>query len=125
VSLKSLYGISSVDRTTGVSCTALEHGSHLTLDLLNFCRENNIIIVLRPPHTTHKLQGEDVQNFKNIKADFLKSKMDLLSKIVTEAVNKGQKIPSGLGLKHLMRVLTPVWDKHFARSQNVKAWWGG
>ena len=54
------------------------HGSHMTLQLINFCRENNIVIVMRPPHTTHKLQGEDVQNFKNIKADFLKSKMQTL-----------------------------------------------
>jgi hypothetical protein len=93
--------------------------------LIDYCRENNILIVLRPPHTTHKLQGEDVQNFKNIKADFLKSKMDVLYELTLEAMKSNSKTPTSLSLKHLMRVLKPVWEKHFARSQNVKAWWGG
>eukprot|EP00965_Chrysotila_dentata_P052188 1731513-Pleurochrysis_carterae.AAC.1 len=44
------------------------HGSHLTLALVDFCRANNITIVLRVPHTWPLTQGEDRQNFKILKA---------------------------------------------------------
>ena len=37
------------------------HGSHLTLELIDFCIANHIILVLRPPHTTHRLQVRAVQ----------------------------------------------------------------
>ena len=39
------------------------HGSHFTLDLLEYCRGIGLHVVLRPPHTTHVLQGEDVAHF--------------------------------------------------------------
>ena len=50
------------------------HGSHTTLELIDFCIEHHLILVMRPSHCTHVLQGEDVVNFKNIKADFMKEK---------------------------------------------------
>ena len=36
------------------------HSSHYTLELLEFARANNIIILGYPPHCTHALQGLDV-----------------------------------------------------------------
>jgi hypothetical protein len=84
--------------------------------------EEHCVIVMRPPHTTHKLQGEDVQNFKNIKADFLKSKMQTLVDLTIAAKKASQNVPTCIGMKHFIKALKPVWDKHFARSQNVKAW---
>jgi hypothetical protein len=41
------------------------HGSHLTLALLDFCRDNHVRIVLRVPHCSHLIQGEDVRNFSS------------------------------------------------------------
>ena len=39
------------------------HNSHYTLELLEYARENNIVIVCYPAHTTHVLQGLDVVCF--------------------------------------------------------------
>ncbi|CAK5282967.1 unnamed protein product, partial [Mycena citricolor] len=39
------------------------HGSHEALELIDLARENNIILLLLPPHTTHKLQPLDVGVF--------------------------------------------------------------
>eukprot|EP00961_Rhodomonas_salina_P250951 3392494-Rhodomonas_salina.1 len=33
------------------------HGSHFTVEVLEFCIEHGIHIVLRPPHTSHRSQG--------------------------------------------------------------------
>ena len=35
------------------------HGSHLSLDALNFCKETGIVLLSFPPHTSHKLQPLD------------------------------------------------------------------
>ena len=46
------------------------HGSHFTLDVLNYCRQVGIRVVLRPPHTTHLLQGEDTTHFRIFKDQY-------------------------------------------------------
>ena len=38
------------------------HGSHLTVHLLNVCREHHIIRILRPPHTGYITRPEDTHN---------------------------------------------------------------
>jgi len=43
------------------------HSSHYTLELLEFARANNIIILGYPPHCTHALQGLDVVCFARMK----------------------------------------------------------
>ena len=52
------------------------HGSHFTLELLHYCRARglHVHIVLRPPHTTHVLQGEDVQHFAIFKPKYMRAK---------------------------------------------------
>ena len=111
----------SVEHPAVIVCDG--HGSHLTLELVDWARENNVYIVLRPPHTTHKLQGEDVQNFKAIKASFLKSKQDLLEKLDEEVRKRKRKfLPSSLGPEFFVRAIKSVWEKHFSKDQNTKAW---
>ena len=51
------------------------HGSHFTLELLLHCREVGLHIVLRPPHTTHILQGEDVEHFAVFKPRYQQAKL--------------------------------------------------
>lgn len=46
------------------------HGSHYTLKLLRFAKDNNIIILAYPPHTTHALQGLDVACFAKMEECF-------------------------------------------------------
>lgn len=35
------------------------HASHLSVDMINYCRENGIVLLSFPPHTSHKLQPLD------------------------------------------------------------------
>lgn len=46
------------------------HSSHITLLAINFCRDNNIIMLGFPPHTTHRLQPLDVAFFGPLKTFF-------------------------------------------------------
>ena len=56
------------------------HGSHFTLELLTYCRSVGIHIVLRPPHTTHILQGEDVVHFAVFKPKYHQAKLIALGR---------------------------------------------
>jgi hypothetical protein len=46
------------------------HGSHYTLELLEYAQANNIVILGYPPHCTHVLQGLDVVCFAKMKTEF-------------------------------------------------------
>ena len=46
------------------------HKSHMTLDLIELARENDVILFCLLPHTTHALQTLDVSIFKALKAHF-------------------------------------------------------
>ena len=48
------------------------HGSHLTIDIIDMARQNNVILYCLPPHTTHLLQPLDVSVFKSLKSHFAK-----------------------------------------------------
>ena len=49
------------------------HSTHITLDVIDLCREKEIILFCLPPHTTHALQPLDVAVFKGLKTQFSKS----------------------------------------------------
>jgi hypothetical protein len=40
------------------------HGSHVTMDFINYCDQNKILLAILPPHSTHTLQPLDVAMFK-------------------------------------------------------------
>ena len=40
------------------------YGSHVTMDFINYCDWNRILLVVLPPHSTHTLQPLDVCMFK-------------------------------------------------------------
>ncbi|XP_065363191.1 uncharacterized protein LOC135956584 [Calliphora vicina] len=46
------------------------HKSHMTLELSQFCEDNNIILYALPPNTTHMLQPADVSVFKPLKQEW-------------------------------------------------------
>ena len=48
------------------------HCSHLTIDLIDLARENDIILYCLPPHLTYLLQPLDVAVFKSLKVHFTK-----------------------------------------------------
>jgi hypothetical protein len=40
------------------------HGSHLTMDFIEYCDQNKILLAIYPPHSTHMLQPLDIVMFK-------------------------------------------------------------
>jgi hypothetical protein len=46
------------------------HHSHKTVQAVEFCRENGIVLLCLPPHCTHKLQPLDVSFFKSFKCNY-------------------------------------------------------
>ena len=49
------------------------HASHISLDVIDLARENDIVLFCLPPHTTHALQPLDVSVFKSLKSHFSKA----------------------------------------------------
>jgi len=62
------------------------HGSHKTLNAIEFCRSNNVSLLSFPPHTTHKLQPLDLCFFGPLKK-FYNSACDNWM-----AINPGKRI---------------------------------
>jgi hypothetical protein len=62
------------------------HGSHLTMDFIEYCDQNKILLAVYPPHSTYTLQPLDVVTFKplataysNEVAAFMERSQDLTS----------------------------------------------
>jgi transposase len=49
------------------------HGSHLTMDFINYCDSHRIILAILPPHSTHTLQPLDVVMFKPLSSAYSKA----------------------------------------------------
>lgn len=46
------------------------HGSHLTMDFIDYCDQNRILLAIYPPHSTHTLQPLDVCAFKPLSTSY-------------------------------------------------------
>ena len=53
------------------------HKSHINLDVIDLCRQNDVILFCLPPHTTHALQPLDVSVFKSLKDRYAKAVQSL------------------------------------------------
>ena len=49
------------------------HKSHVNLDVIDLCRQNDVILFCLPPHMTHALQPLDVSVFKSLKDRYAKA----------------------------------------------------
>jgi len=90
------------------------HGSHLTLGLIEWCRENHFSVLLRVPHTSHLTQGEDVVMFRSFKRMLRLEKANKLTQNVANGVMK-------LRSQDLMACVTPAWEASFACENILKA----
>ena len=46
------------------------HGSHLTMEFLEYCDQHKILLIVLPPHSTHTLQPLDVVMFKPLSSAY-------------------------------------------------------
>jgi hypothetical protein len=62
------------------------HGSHITMDFIDYCDKNKILLAIFPPHSTHTLQPLDVVMFKPLSQAY--------SSELTTHLHKGQGLIS-------------------------------
>jgi hypothetical protein len=86
-------------------------GTHETLEALEFCFENNIILCRLPSHTSHKLQPCDVGVFASLKAAY-RNKADRLCQGGANTVGK----------QHFTSLYSPAREKAFTK-RNITAGW--
>jgi hypothetical protein len=86
-------------------------GSHETLEILEFCLTNNIILCRLPSHTSHKLQPCDVGPFAPLKTAYRDQ---------VERLNRGGV--DVVGKQHFTYLYRPARERALTR-RNIRAGW--
>lgn len=86
-------------------------GTHETLEILEFCFANNIMLCRLPSHTTHKLQPCDVSVFSPLKTAY----RDNVERMERSGVNT-------IGLEHFISLYSPASDRAFTKRNILAAW---
>jgi hypothetical protein len=86
-------------------------GTHETLEVLEFCFENNIILCRLPSHTSHKLQPCDVGPFAPLKTAY----RDQVERLNRGGVDK-------IGKEHFTSLYSPAREKALSK-RNILAGW--
>ena len=109
--LKRIFDRETRDRANGkprvLICDGF--GTHETLETLEFCFENNILLCRLPSHTSHKLQPCDVALFAPLKAAY----RDQVDRLEQGGVNT-------IGKEHFTALYSPARKAAFT-SKNIKA----
>ena len=85
-------------------------GTHETLEVLEFCFENNIILCRLPSHTSHKLQPCDVGVFAPLKAAY------------RDEAERLYRVTNTIGKEHFTSLYSPARDKAFTKRNITAAW---
>src|SRR5271170_587058 len=86
-------------------------GTHETLEILEFCLENNIILCRLPSHTSHKLQPCDVGVFAPLKAAY----RDQVDRLYRGGANT-------VGKEHFTSLYSHARERAFTK-KNITAGW--
>ncbi|XP_034828899.1 uncharacterized protein [Maniola hyperantus] len=61
--LKHIQRLTSSNKDNPILIICDNHESHISIEAVNYCRDNGIVYLSLPPHTSHKLQPLDVSVF--------------------------------------------------------------
>ena len=89
------------------------HGSHMTMEFLEWCSLHKILVAIYPPHSTHRLQPLDVSMFNP------------LAHYYSEELNKWIHDTQGtskLGKAHFFSLFWPAFQKAFTTKNIASAW---
>ncbi|KAF2650904.1 DDE-domain-containing protein [Lophiostoma macrostomum CBS 122681] len=86
-------------------------GTHETLEILEFCFENNIVLCRLPSHTSHKLQPCDVAVFGPLKAAY----RDMIERLYRSGVTVVNK-------EHFTTLYSPAREQAMTK-KNILAGW--
>ena len=96
-------------------------GTHLCYQVIERAIKCGLEILLRVPNLSFVLQGEDVINFKDTKAEWRVEKTKMFT-----SLNKDRKTAYGahraLGWEHFIICFKPAFDKSFTIERNLKGW---
>ena len=87
------------------------HNSHLNMAFLDWCHHHRILVLIFPPHSTHRLQPLDVTCFRSI--------AQLYSKYLNEWLTTTQGLV-GMGKRDFWRIFKPAFDGAF-RSEVIES----
>ncbi|KAF2790796.1 DDE-domain-containing protein, partial [Melanomma pulvis-pyrius CBS 109.77] len=87
--------------------------THETLEILEFCFENNIILCRMPSHTSHKLQPCDVAVFGPLKAAY----RDEVERMERGGVGT-------IGKQHFTYLYSPARERALTKRNIIAAWRG-
>ncbi|XP_039276104.1 uncharacterized protein LOC120349672 [Nilaparvata lugens] len=85
------------------------HESHISLDAIIFCRENGIVLLTFPPHTSHRLQPLDVAVFGPFKSHC----RSVFNKWISE--NPGKQI----AIHNIAHLTASAFDEAFSRKNII------
>ena len=96
-----------VSRDMGSNC----FGTHETLEALEFCFENNIILCRLPSHTSHKLQPCDIGVFGPLKVAY----RDQVERLYRGGANT-------VGKEHFTSLYSTARERAFTKRNVTAAW---
>jgi hypothetical protein len=89
------------------------HGSHLTMDIIEYCHQNKILLMIYPPHSTHTLQPLDVVMFKPLSSAY--------SSQVAAFMASRQGLTS-MSKRDFYSMFITAWEASFKKETIFKAW---
>jgi hypothetical protein len=88
------------------------HGSHLTMDFIECCDRNRILLAIYPPHSTHTLQPLDVVMFKPFSSAY--------SAEVAAFMERSQGFTS-MSKRDFYPMFIAAWEASFKKATILKA----
>jgi hypothetical protein len=88
------------------------HGSHLTMDFIEYCNQNRILLAVYPPHSTHTLQPLDVVMFKPFSSAY--------SNQVAAFMERCQGLTS-MSKRDFYPMFMAAWEASFKKETILKA----
>jgi hypothetical protein len=88
------------------------HGSHLTMDFIEYCDQNKILLAIYPPHSTHTLQPLDVALFKPLSTAY--------SNEISAFMERSQGLVS-MSKRDFFPLFYRAWEASFKETTILKA----
>jgi hypothetical protein len=104
------------------------HGSHMTVAFILFCHEKGIKLLLKPPHTTHRIQTCDVYNFRYFMDLFKRARHFLFASRTGITLGDGKVMHNphaSLTYRDFPFLLRDAYETAFAPERNLRAWGAG
>ncbi|KAG2001680.1 hypothetical protein GB937_010023 [Aspergillus fischeri] len=87
------------------------HGSHLTMEFINYCDDNKILLMTYLPHLTHSLQLLDIRIFSPLATAYSKLLLPFLASLAASLVIK--KYPFFMeNCRLLNHMVADIYDKN-------------